>query len=173
MAGLYLKQDAPELELFLNLLDQDMENVRRVINEVEENDIDAEFIVHSKAETVEESSENTGVDPSNIVKTLVFKSGDEFVAVLCPGNRRVDKEKLGEITGENVRMAKPGEVKDSTGYKVGGVSPFDLDIKVYMEESILEKEEVKPAAGSRVVGAEIDPGELEEASGAETVDISG
>ncbi len=166
----YFEQTPDELEQFLGFMEDDIENVRRVIRCVEENSIDAEFMVHAKAETVAESAENTGVEESEIVKTLVFIAG-EPVAVLCPGHTSVSESKLEELTDSSVRMANPDEVEDATGYKVGGVSPFDLDIPVYMEESILERETVKPAAGSRVVGVTLDPAELRDVTGAEPVDV--
>lgn len=157
------EQDAAELEQFLDFIEKDMENVRRVIDFCRENGIDADFKVHAKSETADESAENVGVELEQIVKTLVFRAGDDFVAVLCPGDSRVSEERLEAITGSSVSMANPEEVKDATGYIVGGVSPFDLDIKVLMEESLLEHDRVKPASGSRVVGIELAPEELEEA----------
>lgn len=163
----YFEQTPGQLEQFLDFMEADIENVQRVINTVEENNIDAEFIVHAKSETVEESAENTGVDKQKIVKTLIFIAGNRPVAVLCPGDSRVDEDRLEQLTGETVRMARPSEVKQATGYIVGGVSPFDLDIPVYMEESILEHDTVKPAAGSRVVGVEIDPEKLKKLTGAQ------
>lgn len=159
----FFLQSTGELEEFLEFMDDDLENVHRVISFCRENSLDAEFVVHAKSETVEESAENTGTDPEKIVKTLIFISGGDAVAVLCPGDSRVDEEKLEDLTGESVQMADPSEVKEATGYIVGGVSPFDLEIPIYMEESILEYDEVKPAAGSRVVGALVDPEELAEA----------
>ncbi len=164
-------QTPEEMEEFAEFMEEDIENIQRVIGELMGEDVDAEFMVHAKAETVEESAENTDVEAENVIKTLVF-IGDEPVAVLCPGDTSVSEIKLEEILGSEVRMARPQEVKEETGYIVGGVSPFDLDIKVLMEESILEKDEVKPAAGSRVVGVSIDAEDLKEVSGAETVDVS-
>ncbi len=165
------EQSPEELVQFLDFMDEDIENVKRVVSFCKENSLDAEFKVHGKSETAEESAEKTGVDLGQIVKTLVFIAGDEPVAVLCPGSGRVSEEKLEEVTGEDVRMANPSEVKDSTGYVVGGVSPFDLDIPVYMEESLLEHDEIKPAAGSRVVGVTVEPEDLKKAVDAEEFSI--
>ena len=162
-------QTPEEMEEFADFMEDDIENVQRVIGELIDEDF--EFMVHAKSETVEESAENTDMDEENIIKTLVF-IGERPVAVLCPGDTSVSEEKLEKILDSEVRMARPEEVKDETGYIVGGVSPFDLDIKVLMEESILEKEKVKPAAGSRVVGVTIDPEALKNISGAEAVDVS-
>lgn len=167
----YFEQSPEELEQFLDFMESDIENVRRVIKTCEEEGLDADFVVHAKSETVKESAENTGVSEEKIVKTLVF-IGDEPIAVLCPGHTSVSESKLEDILGTDVRMANPDEVEDATGYIVGGVSPFDLDIKVLMEESILREETVKPAAGSRVVGVTVDPEALKDINDAEVVDIS-
>jgi prolyl-tRNA editing enzyme YbaK/EbsC (Cys-tRNA(Pro) deacylase) len=167
----YFTQTPEEMEEFAEFIEEDIENVQRVIGEVMQEDLDVEFMVHAKAETVEESAENTDVEAEEIVKTLVF-TAEEPVAVLCPGDTSVSEEKLEELLGTGVRMAEPQEVKDATGYYVGGVSPFDLDIRVLMEQSLLEREEVKPAAGSRVVGMKIGPEDLKEIAGAETADLS-
>lgn len=167
----FFNQSPEEMGEFAEFIEEDIENVQRVIGEVMQEDLDVEFMVHAKAETVAESAENTDVEEEEIVKTLVFIA-DEPVAVLCPGDTSVSEEKLEELVDGEPRMANPSEVREATGYYVGGVSPFDLEIRVLMEESLLQQEEVKPAAGSRVVGVEIDPEDLKEVSGAETADIS-
>ena len=167
----FFNQTPEEMGEFAEFIEEDIENVQRVIGEVMQESLDVEFMVHAKAETVAESAENTDVEEEEIVKTLVFIA-DEPVAVLCPGDTSVSEEKLEELVDGEPRMANPSEVREATGYYVGGVSPFDLEIRVLMEESLLQQEEVKPAAGSRVVGVRIDPEDLKEVSGAETADVS-
>ncbi len=149
-------QTPEETEEILKFLEDDTKNVRRAIKEVK--DLDAKFEVHAKAETVDESVQHSPVEKNQIIKTLVFKASDEFIAVMCPGDKRVDEDKLEEIVGE-VRMANPSEVEEETGYIVGGVSPFDLDIAVYASDEIPEGE-VRPAGGSRVIGVKINREEL-------------
>ncbi len=166
------RQSPEELETFLDFLEEDIENIRRAVSVVREKDVDAEFIVHSKSETVEESVEKKGADRSQIVKTLVFVAGEEPVAVLCPGDRRVSESKLEDLTGKEVRMANPSEVKEATGYTVGGVSPFDLELPVHVEQSIMELEVVNAAAGSRVAGVEMTPEDLLEVSEGDLADLA-
>ncbi len=77
--------------------------------------------------TAEEAAQVHGVPVSNIVKSLVVKVGEEFVIVLCPGDRKVDFTELKEILGKKdvqVKMADPDEVKEVTGHSIGGVPPF-------------------------------------------------
>ena len=171
MGTQYFEQQPEDLKQFLEFIGEDLENVKRVIDFCESRDLDVKFKVHSKTETAKESAQKTDIELGQVVKTLVFKAGDGFVAVLCPGDSRVSEEKLEEVTGEEVRMANPSEVKESTGYIVGGVSPFDLDIPVYMEESLLEHDRIKPAAGSRVVGATLGSEELKDTVKAEVAKL--
>lgn len=165
------EQSPEQLKEFLGFMEEDLENVRRVVEFCEQKDLDPEFMIHGKSETVEESSEKTGTKEGKIVKTLVFM-GDNPVAVLCSGDRRVDEEKLSSYLETEVRMANPSEVTDATGYFVGGVSPFDLDIRVLVEENVLENGKVKPAAGSRVVGVKVDSDRLVDAVDAEKADLT-
>jgi Cys-tRNA(Pro) deacylase len=172
MGDQYFEQQSEELRQFLDFIGEDLENVKRVIDFCDKEDLDVDFKIHSKSETAKESAQKLDVELDQIVKTLVFKAGDDFVAALCPGDSRVSEQKLEEITGEEVRMAKPSEVKKATGYVVGGVSPFDLDIPVYMEESLTHHKEVKPAAGSRVVGVTLEPEELKSATGSQPHELT-
>ncbi|QGA79996.1 aminoacyl-tRNA deacylase [Candidatus Nanohalobium constans] len=166
------RQKPEELEQFIEFFEEDRENILRVKEFCKEKELDVEFKVHPKAETCEESAQHTDIKINQIVKTLIFKTGENLVAVLAPGDERVDTDKIRENTGEeNVRMADPEEVKNRTGYVIGGVSPFDLEIPVYMEEELLEHDIVRPAAGSRVIGVEISPEELEETLNAESVKL--
>ena len=162
------EQSPSELKEFLNFMEEDIENVRRVFEEVE--GLKAEFEIHAKAKTVDESVQHSPIDRDQIIKTLIFKASDGFIAVMCPGHKRVDENKLEDLVGE-VRMAKPSEVEEETSYIVGGVSPFDLDIPVYASNDIPEGE-VRPAGGSRVIGVKIDREELFNVVEPEVVDVT-
>ena len=75
--------------------------------------------------TAAEAAKVHGVPVSNIVKSLVVKADDEFIIVLCPGDKKVDLKALQDILDkESVRMANPFEVKEITGHSIGGVPPF-------------------------------------------------
>ena len=52
------------------------------------------------------------------MKSLVFVDDDGPVLVLCAGDRRVDTAALG------VRRATPDEVREATGFAIGGVPPL-------------------------------------------------
>lgn len=164
-------QTLEEMDELADFLEEDIENIQRVISFCEEKNLEVEFEIHAKAETCEESADHSPMEMHQIVKTLVFKAGEEYVAVLAPGDKRVSESRLEEVTGEEIDMAEPSEVEKATDYVVGGVSPFDLDIPIYMEQSLLDNDSVRPAAGSRLVGVNIDPSKLRDTVDAETLKV--
>ena len=165
-----LELDPDSSRTFIKMFEEDKENIKRALKALKDSGIDFNLHFHGKSMTADRSAEQTGFSLEQITKTLIFIDDEPF-AVLCPGDRRVDEDKLGEFRGKKVRMAKPDEVREATGYVVGGVSPFDLDIDICMEESLLDQEYLKPAAGSRVVGVKITSEDLEQCTEAETVDL--
>lgn len=78
-------------------------------------------------------------EASEVIKTLVF-IGSNPIIVIIPGDKKANIMKIKKITGEqNLRMAKPEEVMNFTGYDVGSVSPFGINsrIKQIADNSVL------------------------------------
>src|SRR2546426_9081406 len=69
--------------------------------------------------TAREAADAVGVEVGQIVKSLVFVDQESPLLCLCAGDRRVDTEKLGDV----VRQAKGNEVREVTGFAIGGVPP--------------------------------------------------
>jgi len=72
--------------------------------------------------TVDNAARVLGVGRDVIVKTLVVTCRDAILAVIMPGDRRLDIPKLRGIA-RDCRLARPDEVVVLTGYPVGGVPP--------------------------------------------------
>jgi prolyl-tRNA editing enzyme YbaK/EbsC (Cys-tRNA(Pro) deacylase) len=96
--------------------------------------------------TAAEAAAAVGCEPGQIVKSLVFLVGEHPAVVLCAGDRRVDTAKL----GESVRAATAKEVREATGFAVGGVPPLghDHDLPTVVDESLRRFETVWCAAGT-------------------------
>jgi len=60
--------------------------------------------------------------------------GDSALLCLCAGDRRVDTEKL----GKGVRQAKGDEVREATGFAIGGVPPLghERPVRTVVDESL-------------------------------------
>jgi prolyl-tRNA editing enzyme YbaK/EbsC (Cys-tRNA(Pro) deacylase) len=89
-----------------------------------------------------------GCTIAQIAKSVVFVAGDTVVVVIS-GDKRVDVAKLGRLMRCTARVATASEVKEKTGYPVGGVPPFphEHSIRVITDASLLRFESVWAAAG--------------------------
>ncbi|MFH1547538.1 MAG: YbaK/EbsC family protein [bacterium] len=117
----------------------------------QENGIDVETIQEgSSTHTARDSAENYGVGLNQIVKSLLLKVGDEFCIFLISGDKRLDFDMLKERFGKEIRMATAEEVKEVTGYSIGGVPPFGHKSKLttYIEDGFPIDGELFAAAGN-------------------------
>ena len=81
--------------------------------------------------TIEEVSEFLGVQADQLVKTLIYKAGDRFIAALVRGDRELNESKLAKALGvEDLRMATAEEIEQVTGAPVGFSGPVGLDEQV-------------------------------------------
>ena len=115
--------------------------------------------------TAEDAASAIGCDVGQIVKSLVFETDQDLCLVLCSGSNSADTEMLAVRTNsESVDMASPDEVKEVTGWSIGGVPPLTSDLRVFMDESLLEYDTVWAAAGTPEAVFSIEPGRLESLS---------
>jgi Cys-tRNA(Pro) deacylase len=95
---------------------------------IREKGIDATIVaMHMETPTVPAAAEALGVDPAQIIKTLVFVVKDEPVIVIARGESTVDRRPLAARYGvgkKQVKLADRETALRITGYEVGGVPPF-------------------------------------------------
>jgi prolyl-tRNA editing enzyme YbaK/EbsC (Cys-tRNA(Pro) deacylase) len=96
--------------------------------------------------TAAEAAAAVGVEVGQIVKSLVFVDGDGPILCLCAGDRRVDTSKL----GADVRQATGDEVREATGFAIGGVPPLghDRPVRTVVDSSLRRFATVWCAAGT-------------------------
>jgi prolyl-tRNA editing enzyme YbaK/EbsC (Cys-tRNA(Pro) deacylase) len=135
-----------------------------------------EFAVSTR--TAAEAASAVGVALGQIVKSLVFEVEGRPVVALVRGDRRLDETKLGAAAGGTTpaRRLDADAVRAATGFPVGGVPPFGHvnDLPVFVDEGLLEFDEVWAAAGTPHVNFAIDPTALARAgaaTGGRTADI--
>jgi len=101
--------------------------------------------------TVRDVAKALGVDPGQIVKTLVFVCDGRPVVVLVPGDRRADEAKVARAVGAaSARVATREEVLAATGFPPGAVAPFPLPAveTILLERTLLAEDTVWVGAGS-------------------------
>ncbi len=96
--------------------------------------------------TAEEAAAAAGVEVGQIVKSLVFIDAGNPVLCLCAGDRRVDTDLL----GTDVRQARGSEVREATGFAIGGVPPVghDRPIRTVIDSSLRRYDTVWCAGGT-------------------------
>ena len=83
-------------------------------------------IRHGPVRSLAEAAEARGVDPADVVKTLVVRRGDDdFLFVLVPGDRAISWPKLRALLGvSRLSMPQADVAKQATGYERGTITPF-------------------------------------------------
>ena len=110
----------------------DKEPVKRVGNLLKEFDQSQKVIIlETSARTALEASSSLGCEVGAIIKSLLFKTKDTFTLCLIAGDKKASLNKIKKILNiKDVSMASANDVKNITGYTIGGVSPIGHLTKV-------------------------------------------
>ena len=101
------------------------EPVKRVEKILREFDSSQKVIVlNTSARTALEAASSLSCEVGAIVKSLLFKAENSYVLCLVAGDKKASLNKIKKtLKIKDVSMASADEVKDITGYTIGGVSP--------------------------------------------------
>ncbi|WP_339852326.1 YbaK/EbsC family protein [uncultured Nisaea sp.] len=126
--------------------------------------------------TAAEAAAACGCDVAQIVKSLIFKGGESgaLKLLLVSGANQVDLEKAAALVGEPLERADPKEVREITGFAIGGVSPLGhmSPVETWMDETLLGFGTVWAAAGAPNAVFEASPDALKKAAGAAVAALS-
>ena len=154
----------------------DKETVKRVEKILKDFDPNLDVVIlEQTARTANDAATALGCNVGAIVKSLLFKIGDKFCLCLVSGDKRCSLNKLKKKLDEkDVSMANPEEVKQVTGYTIGGVSPIGhlVSTKVYMDKNLERFSKVFAAAGHPNAVFGISYSELKRLTNAETDDLT-
>ena len=133
----------------MSLLDK--EPVKRAEKSLKEFDENLSIIIlDSSARTAQEAASSLGCEVGAIVKSLLFKTNDTFTLNLVAGDRKVSLNKIKKILKKNdVSMASAENVKNITGYTIGGVSPVGhlSKVEILIDNSLDRFNDLYAAAG--------------------------
>ena len=98
----------------------------RVLTAMDDAGLSVRVLTHGPVRSLREAAEARGVEPADVVKTLVVRRDeDDYVFVLVPGDRTLSWPKLRSHLGVNrVSMPQPDEATAATGFARGTITPF-------------------------------------------------
>ena len=108
------------------------------------------IILENSARTAQDAAKALDCNVGAIVKSLLFRTGDDFILCLVAGDKRCSLNKLKKLKDKkDISMASPEEVKTQTGYTIGGVSPIGHlnKIEIIIDKSLERFFQLFAAAG--------------------------
>ena len=127
------------------------EPVMRVEKALKEFNSDLEIItLQTSARTALEAATSLGCEVGAIIKSLLFKIEHKFILCLVAGDKKASLNKIKKILNiKDVSMASANDVKNITGFTIGGVSPIGHlnKIDVLLDNSLERFSDLFAAAG--------------------------
>ena len=108
------------------------------------------IVLETTARTAKDAANSLKCELGAIVKSLVFKAEDTFIICLVSGDKRCSLNKLKKILNKkDVSMANADQVKENTGFSIGGVAPTGhlKKLNIIVDKSLSRFKYVYGAAG--------------------------
>ncbi len=152
------------------------ETVKRVSQKLKEFDEALKVIVlDSSARTAKDAANNLNTEVGSIIKSLFLRTKNSFLLCLIAGDKRCSLNKIKKILGEkDVSMGNADQVKEITGFTIGGVSPVGhlSPLKIYIDQSLSRFTNIFGAAGHPNCVFKINFEGLQKITNGEVMDIS-
>ena len=104
----------------------------------------------TSARTAKDAAKSLNCEIGAIIKSLLFKTDNTYTLFLVSGDKKASLNKIKKILNiKDAFMASAEEVKNVTGFTIGGVSPIGHlnKINVYIDNSLERFEHLYAAAG--------------------------
>ncbi|MBY5947495.1 aminoacyl-tRNA deacylase [Photobacterium rosenbergii] len=127
--------------------------------------VEYRLLPHSQpAKTIEEAARERGVDPQQMVKSILLRDMGGFHVLACvPGPAQVDPKKVRAMFGcRRMTCADASDVEKVTGLVIGTVAPIGLKrpLPVIFDHQITAHTLVNISSGDRMAGVELATDDL-------------
>ena len=129
----------------------DKEPVKRVEKFLKDYDTNLNVtLLENSARTAIEAASSLNCEVGAIVKSLLFKTENTYTLCLVAGDRKASLNKIKKnLKIKDASMASADEVKEVTGFTIGGVSPIGHlnKVNIYIDKSLERFAALYAAAG--------------------------
>ena len=133
------------------------------------------MLSHGPVRSLVEAADARGVEPADVVKTLVVRRGDDdHLLVLVPGLRTISWPRLRALLGvSRLSMPDAAAAKAATGYERGTITPFGATRAwPVVADERLRGRRITLGAGAHGLAVALDADAALAALSAEVADIS-
>ena len=133
----------------MSLLDKaPVQRVEKILKDYDESQ--NIIVLETSARTALEAASSLGCEVGAIVKSLLFKTENSFTLCLVAGDKRASLNRIKKaLKIKDASMASAEDVKNITGYTIGGVSPVGhlKKIEILIDKSLSRFNLLFAAAG--------------------------
>ncbi len=133
----------------MSLLDKEpVQRVEKILKDFDESQ--NIIVLKTSARTALEAASSLGCEVGAIVKSLLFKTENSFTLCLVAGDKRASLNRIKKaLKIKDASMASAEDVKNITGYTIGGVSPIGhlKKIEILIDKSLSRFNLLFAAAG--------------------------
>ena len=133
----------------MSLLDKEpVKRVEMLLKQFDKNQ--KVIILENSARTALDAASSLGCEVGAIVKSLLLKTETKYILCLVAGDKRASLRKIKKNKNfKDVSMAPADEVKNITGFTIGGVSPVGHlnKTEIFIDNSLERFNDLFAAAG--------------------------
>ena len=133
----------------MSLLDKEpVQRVEKILKDFDETK--NIIVLETSARTALEAASSLGCEVGAIVKSLLFKTENSYTLCLVAGDKRASLNRIKKaLKIKDASMASAEDVKNITGYTIGGVSPIGhlKKIEILIDKSLSRFNLLFAAAG--------------------------
>jgi Cys-tRNA(Pro) deacylase len=133
------------------------------------------LIRHGPVRSLAEAARARGVEPADVVKTMVVRRGaDDYLFVLVPGDREISWPKLRAALGaRRLSMPDAATALQLTGFERGTITPFGsrTALPVIADQRMLGRQ-ITLGGGEHGVAIAVEADEVLRELGAQVADVT-
>ncbi|MCA1294590.1 YbaK/EbsC family protein [Paenibacillus sp. alder61] len=127
------------------------------------------------ARTAQEAADAIGCEVARIAKSILFrlKGADRPLLVIASGVNRINEGKIAALLQDELGKADADYVRKHTGFVIGGVPPLGHPgpISTWIDEDLLQYEEIWAAAGHPKAVFKLTPQELLQMTNGKVINV--